>query len=246
MPVDRSLWKRELTHARWPCPSCRHGELRLERDTLHYGETLASRRSHNDEGFHITDMEFAFSALLKCASCGEIVGCSGTGGMEEDQFFDSDGDPHSDLNEVFYVKFFSKALPIIRPPSRCPTKIKQSLTRSFHVAFCDVGAAANHVRQCVEELLTAQGIDRHTNTGGFLQLEKRIQRFSQKDAENAERASALRWVGHFGSHPENLKRDDLFDAYDILEVLLEDIYVGHQRSVRAAVDRINKNKRPGP
>ena len=57
-------------------------------------------------------------------------------------------------------------------------------------------------------------------------LEKRIQSFEAIDHENAGRVSALRWIGNFGSHPESLTKDDVFDAYDILEVLLESLYIG--------------------
>ncbi len=78
----------------------------------------------------------------------------------------------------------------------------------------------------------------------FIHLSRRIELFQQSDQDNAERADALRWIGNFGSHPEALTKNDLFDAYDILEVLMEDLYVGHQRSVREMVAQITGAKAP--
>ena len=130
------------------------------------------------------------------------------------------------------------------PPMKCPNTIKEQLQQSFEVFFCDVGAAANHVRQAVEEMLSHAGFSSRNSDGKFIELGKRISSFEEVDPENAERASALRWIGNFGSHPEDLTKDDLFNAYDILDVLLEDLYVGHHRSVRTLVDQINESKGP--
>lgn len=248
MAVNRSLWKRAMTKnyaPPWPCPSCRDGVLQLERGSFHHAETARSRRNHHEEDFHFSDVEFSFSALLKCVRCGDIVSCCGTGGLEENHYHDTEGDLNSALDPIFFVKLFSRPLPIIRAPQKCPAEVKGCLDRSFLVAFCDFGAAANHIRQSVEEFLSTQGIDRLSSAGKFVSLETRIRRFAESDPANAERVSALRWFGNFGSHPENLKRDHLFDAYDVLEVLFENVYIGHQHSVRDLVERINRDKRPG-
>ena len=41
----------------------------------------------------------------------------------------------------------------------------------------------------------------------------------------------------FGSNPEQLPKDDLFDAYDILEVLLGDLSVEHRHPVRHIIEQ---------
>ncbi|MCH7889118.1 MAG: DUF4145 domain-containing protein [Proteobacteria bacterium] len=157
---------------------------------------------------------------------------------------DEDGNPHLDYEVDFIPKYFSKPLELFRPPTKCPGTVKEQIRKSFSVFHCDLGAAANHIRQCVEEILSHAGIESRNTKGRFLGLERRIKLFANVDHENAERADALRWIGNFGSHPEALTKKDLFDAYEILEVLLEDIYVGQQRFVRQIVQQINKDKRP--
>ena len=133
---------------------------------------------------------------------------------------------------------------ILDVPKKYPTLVRECLILSFAVFFCDLGAAANHVRQCAEEVISHAGVPRANSKGGFLQLSKRIEEFAKIDAENAERVDALRYIGNFGSHGDPLQKDDVFNAYDIAELMLEDFYVGHQRSVRNLVKRIVKDRRP--
>jgi hypothetical protein len=50
MPVDRTLWRHppfkpsEYVRRIWRCPSCESGSLHLKAETLHFAETLQSRR----------------------------------------------------------------------------------------------------------------------------------------------------------------------------------------------------------
>ncbi len=247
MSIDRRFWKGTLTESyapRWPCPSCTMGVLRLKRETLHYRETAESRRSHYDEHLDITDVAFAFSALLECNRCSGKISCCGVGGYELVDDINGEGKVHFDHQLYFVPKYFSTPMEIFRPSARCPNTVKEQLRNSFAVFFCDLGAAANHVRQCLEEILSDAGIQSRNSRGKFVSLKTRIKSFGDRDQENADRAHALRWIGNFGSHPQALTKDDLFDAYEILEVLLEDIYVGHQRSVQQMVEQINKTRGP--
>ena len=247
MSIDRRLWKESLKESyapRWPCPSCTGGVLQLKRDTLHYEETTESRRSRYNESPDITDVAFAFSALLECNRCGEKISCCGVGGYRPVEVFDEEGSISIDFEMYFVPRYFSIPMELFHPPAKCPNAVKEQLRKSFSVFYCDLGAAANNIRQCVEEILSHAGIQSRNTKGGFLHLETRIKSFANGDPENAERADALRWVGNFGSHPQTLTKEDLFDAYEILEVLLEDLYVGHQRSVRKMVEQINEARGP--
>lgn len=247
MPIDRALWKRPLSKnyaPAWPCPSCRDGKMRLKRETLHYEETAESRARHGEEGFDEVLIDLAFSAMLECVNCKDKVACCGNGGYAPDQYQDESGDLNMDYREEFYVRYFSKAMRIFSVPAKCPKSVKRSIEKSFNVFFCDPGAASNHVRQTAEEILTNSGISAADAKGKFVPLGTRIVSFKTIDKDNADRVDALRWIGNFGSHPENITVNDVFNAYDILEILLEDLYVGHQKSVRNLVDKINTAKRP--
>lgn len=247
MPVDRRLWKQCLTKTlapRWPCPTCSRGTLRLKRDTLHYEQTAESLRSRYNEYPDIMDTKFTFAALLGCSGCNQIISCCGVGGHEPREIVDQDGSFSQDYDIYFAPKYFSIPMRIVQPPARCPDTVKEQLRSSFSVFFCDLGAAANRVRQCVEEVLSDAGVESRNSDGTFVSLRTRINSFRDLNPENAARSDALRWIGNFGSHPEALTKGDLFDAYDILEGLLEDLYVGHHRAVRELVQRINDSQGP--
>jgi hypothetical protein len=248
MPVNRSLWSAGLKKGYapgWPCPSCPDGTLRLVRDSLRWFETAESKLRHTDEEFHFSDIEYTFSASLECGRCRQQISCCGGGGQEPYEFQREDGDWEQEFEPVFYPRFFYNFLKLFRVPSRCPTLVREQLYKSFAVIFCDLSASANHVRQCVEEILTHAGIDIRYGNGHFINLNERIKIYERRDSENAERITALKWIGNFGSHSDDpLNKGDLFDAYDILEILLEDLYVGHTRNVRNIVAQINATQRP--
>lgn len=244
MPVDRGLWKRGLDRTSappWPCPRCSRGTLRLQRDTLDFAETALSKPGDSDEGFSLLDIEYAFSALLKCDACKNAVSCCGTGGYTVEDYHDPEGNAYEYV-EFFAADYFSQPMPLLRLDRRWPKAIREQLNLSFLVFFCDLGAAANHVRSCIEAMLTEREIPVVTKKGLRLSLQERIKSFKEIDAENAERAEALKWIGNIGSHGGTLTRQELFDAYDILEWLLEDVYIGHYRSLKKKVEEINQAK----
>ncbi len=62
------------------CPACDGGVLLLIRDTLHFGQTAASRALDEAVGPEIGAGEWRFSCLFKCcdADFAEVVACVGT------------------------------------------------------------------------------------------------------------------------------------------------------------------------
>lgn len=247
MPVKRELWKRALTPTYcppWPCPSCRNGTLRLAPKTFHQEETAASRRASVQDDFGPYDVRLVFVAMLGCATCKESVACSGVGELTREEVEDPLGNVSIEYPPIFWPVYFSPPMLLLDVSSKVPAAVRESLKNSFASFFSDFGAAANHVRQCAEEILTLAGVPGRNANGRFVNMESRIQTFKGNDPDNADRISALRWIGNFGSHPGTLTCEDLFNAYDILEVLLEDLYVGHVRSVAATVARINQTKQP--
>ena len=248
MAVDRNLWRASLRQAyapKWPCPSCSNGTLRLVPDSLRWLETAESQGRHTNEDFNFSDIDYTFSASLECGRCRQKISCCGEGGVEPYTVQSEHGDWEQEYEPVFYPRFFYTSLKLFRTPPRCPRLAREQLYKSFAVFFCDLSAAANHLRQCVEEILTHAGIDIRDANDRFIPLDDRIKIYERRDSDNAERIAALKWIGNCGSHPEDeLNRRDLFDAYDILEVLLEDLYVGHNRNVRNIVAQINAAKGP--
>lgn len=247
MPVDRNLWRRAIRKAgspRWPCPGCPTGTLKLRRETLVFHETTGSLPTDEEGNFDPYGIIYAFSALLECENCRVKIACSGEGGEEIFDWQDEEGSWNYNHEPALYPRYFSRPMPILRLKFSVPENVKDRLLKSFLLIFADSGAAANYARQCSEEILSDRGVPKMTKNGGYMSLETRIKKFEGSDSANANRISALRWIGNFGSHSGPVKFNDVLNAYDILEILLEDLYFGHYRSTQLLIDRINRERRP--
>ena len=67
----------------------------------------------------------------------------------------------------------------------------------------------------------------------------------QKYAHLKELLLAIKWLGNAGSHASTpLSLDDVFDAYEILEVVLNDLYENKVEFARKLAKDINKNRGP--
>jgi len=62
--------------------------------------------------------------------------------------------------------------------------------------------------------------------------------------EIAIKLLALKWLGNKGSHTENMSKNDVLDAYEILDSVLDELYVGYQKLVDKKVEKIVKSKKP--
>ncbi len=263
MPIVRSLWKppfekEELPH--WLCPECHAGHLRLVEDSFKEKELLCSRNanSKDDIDYH----KYSYSTIFECDNtrCNESF--SSCGHLEVfityDNFGLFEGKYRNDLrmgDVRLTPKYFHPSLDIFPIPSTCPESVAKEIKLSFQLFFCSPAASANHIRKSIENLLTDSGIERFSkkNQQDFISLDNRIKIYKSRNSSDAERERvenrvgehmlAIKWIGNEGSHGE-LSRDDLLDAYDILEIILDELYVGHKKAVEDKVSEINKTKKP--
>ncbi|TCP92760.1 uncharacterized protein DUF4145 [Sphingomonas sp. PP-CE-1A-559] len=80
--------------------------------------------------------------------------------------------------------------------------------------------------------------------GAFKTLDSRIKEFELKDPKNAEILLAVKWLGNSGSHAGGLTRDDVFDAFDMVELVLNNLYDTTTADIMAKVKAINNHKGP--
>jgi hypothetical protein len=56
---------------------------------------------------------------------------------------------------------------------------------------------------------------------------------------------AVKWVGNEGSHPGTLSRDDLLDAFEIVEDMLQEMFAPHEKDrVLELAKAIHRAKKP--
>jgi hypothetical protein len=252
MPMNRETWKipfRDNALPNWPCPTCKTGQLELQSDTLHKYQTRYSREARNHPDWEPDWIRYTFAAVLRCnnKSCKEFITTCGSGRANEDYTFDSSGEPDHIVFDVFEPEYFSLPLDIIPIPENCPPDVAEEIRRSFNIYFTDPAAASNHIRASIENLLTTLSVKRYDRKGGKLRplsLHRRIALYAFENKSIADRLFAIKWLGNAGSHAGEITKDDALDAYEILESVLNDLYVQHEKKIARIVSKVNKKKGP--
>lgn len=251
--MKRSLWTATLTERRcppWPCPTCSKGTLALVPKSLTYKETVESKRAQHDEGWTPDEVTYAFTAWAKCNHqfCGQEVVVSGVGGAETVHYLDSEGEPDFDISDYFVPRFCFPMPDIFEIPKKCPKEIKRELCAAFTLFWSDPAATANRVRIALERLMDHLDIPkrRKDNTGKFseLTLHQRIEQFEKGEPAIGGQIMALKWLGNTGSHEGIVGREDLLDAFEILEHALAELIDRRTAKVAALAKKLMKKHAP--
>lgn len=256
MPLmDRKILKRPFIRDRlpdWVCPSCTKGLLRLKRSSFFRTETSNSKAWHKERDWEPAWIALTYMCKLTCNNdkCGEIVISSGIGAVDEYIEIDAQGKYFQEWNEEFSPSFFQPHLQFFEVPPQCPELVASPIQDAFNLYFASPSAAANSVRVAVEELLTSIGVKRYTTAGKagkrrrrLLSLHQRIDHLPAKHSESRELLQALKWLGNDGSHSRTrIQPDDVLDAFEILEHVLEVTFVQRAKQLKAVAKRVNKDR----
>ena len=247
MPVKRALYKMPLTEhgvPAWPCPVCGSGYLSLKAGTFHYGETRESRQASNRPDWHYPfDVRLRFSALLECCNvlCAEIVTIAGHGyiALEDLSCYDSDSETtyyHQEEVLKFFPNYINPSPPLINVPGNCDESVRNELAKAFIAFWGDLSSTANHIHSAVERLLDYLQEEQITS------LHQRILNLGKRDQELCQSLLAVKWLGNVGSHSDDISRDDVCDALDIIEIVLYDLFVYHREKIKKLIEAINERK----
>jgi hypothetical protein len=250
VPVKRELWKDSITKEyvpNWHCPTCEGGYLRHKPNSLLFEETRESLKARDHEAFDPDWIEYRFACLLVCDNkrCKDPVTVSGRGRIEMVQT-SAAGD--ADYVEFFYPEYVSPSPALIPISKEYPDSVRKELEKAFVASWGDFPSAGNHIRSAVERLLDFLN-EPKTRLGKKgkrerLALHSRIVSVGARDKQLSDSLLAVKWLGNVGSHSDELSREDIFDALDIVEVILDDLFVRHRDRVQRLVAAINKKKGP--
>jgi hypothetical protein len=251
--IDRKLYegwffKNEMNS--WRCPRCNSGTLNLENDKFLMEENATTKQFFHHEDFNIPyDLEFTYTAMLICTNpkCQEVVVSTGKGGMGViNETITPEGYIDTQYDNIFKPVFFHPPLHIFRIPEDTPENIKQAIISSFSLAFNNHSAAANQIRIALECLLTHLKVKRFETIRGKrkrLNLHQRIELLPVKHKNIKEVCLAIKWLGNAGSHcDDKMSFDDVFDGYDMLSFVLEELYDNKHEHVKKLAKRINEKK----
>lgn len=246
MPVDREQWHErfvELPH--WPCPTCRKGYLIPLPDRVLVEETGPSLAAHDHEAWEPDWIESRFAGFIKCTSpaCGDVASIGGDAPVDVFEYQD-EYEHIQTVSNHYVVKFIFPAPIPIKLPEAVPDSIKEAVTAASALVWASSEAAGNQMRQVVELFLTEAGIPAKTTTGGFISTHSRIEEFRKIDPENGDALLAVKWLGNSSSHPGGLSRDDVLNAFDMIEFVLENRYGTAKPALKATIAAIIAHKGP--
>jgi hypothetical protein len=251
--VDRRLYKfpfyKEVL-PQWTCPTCGNGVLRLVKDTFLEKETARSKRAYHSSEQNPLDVEYVYSCLLRCSSvsCAEPVVSTGIGFLDIDYDQDEEGEPIQVYSKYFRPRFFQPHLKPFVFPKGTPVDVMDEVEQSFQLFFCNPPSAANHIRIALENLLTHLKVKRFETKDSkrrYLSLHRRIELVPKKHKHIIVLFLAIKWIGNAGSHSnKEITLDDVMDAYEIMDMLLNELFVNKKDNIKKLAKQINKKKGP--
>ncbi len=187
--------------------------------------------------------------LLQCnfANCKEVVSLSGSAGLEREQFLDEEGQWQEGYARIYKILSLLPAPLPIRPSEETPDEVQEALRMAGQLIWQSPEAAANHIRQAVEHILDSQKVKKRPKTGkGKLSLHDRLLLFEKKDGDNGKVLRAIKWIGNDGSHKGGVSRDSVLDAFDMMELVLTNLYDDTKNQVMEKVSAVIEAKEKAP
>jgi hypothetical protein len=220
----------------------------MVKGSFHTARDATTIRNWDDPDFSFEFATGCFVCLLTCGKtgCGESCAVSGsyvtTEGSDERGFgMYATGCPTS----------ITPPPPMILIPRACPESVRSEIVAAFSLYWNDLAASLNRIRNALELVLSDLGVPGSTlskNKRVRLPLHQRIEGLAAKRPrlkDICERMMAVKHLGNAGSHPGiKVMADDVFDGFDILERVLQDMYSEHPRELTRTVRQINKRKGP--
>lgn len=225
------------------CPYCEMGALQLD-GALESHQTEASKKDQK-HGWNPDLVAITFACKLKCSSCSDVVFVSGSGGVDIDHEVDSEGELVSKWVTYHNPKFFYPPLKLIVCPDKTPYLVKVQVEAACALYFSQPDSCCNSIRAAAEEILNDLKVDLKDSSGGFISFSARINKLPPERDSVKALFNAIRWLGNHGSHPGSmLKRSDALDAFEILNLLLEELYSDSRLNARELAKRIIIAKGP--
>jgi len=235
--MDRTLWSQsfgEYFIPHWPCPECHHGHIELIPKGLHFEETEQSKRWRTDEHWEPDWIRYIFSAWARCSNkfCKEPFAIAGTGTVIYGYTEEGDYETFPSFEPHVCVPMPD----IIAIPAKCPDAVALELRSAFALFWKRREACAGRIRVSLELLLDYLKLPRRfkAKNGKFsdMSLHARLEVLSKSAPIIGVQLMALKWLGNSGSHSGEVSRDDLLDAFEILEHALAELL--EQKSERIA------------
>ncbi len=250
--MNRKIWlKRNFNNKNpkhFPCPKCNVGILELK-DIM---TNITPTGKHMDYHNYQQGIEYLFSGILQCknSDCKELITVCGK--CLKNIVYDKklpDGQIVEDRISDYFPKYFYPNLKLFNLSEQIPDNVAKQINLSFSNYFDDLSSCANRLRHSIELILNDLKAPKwkKCNNGKifkFNNLHQRIEHFGKRNKNIANHLLALKIIGNEGSHIGNLQTDDIIDAYEILEQLIEITYIKNTKRIADLANEIVLKNKP--
>jgi hypothetical protein len=249
--MRRNDWPEEFELAEgsrvsWGCPNCLQKTLTVAPGTVHVQEGIESQNAGYHEAWEPEWTDRRFVCMLSCV-CGEWVAAAGEQHVQEACFESQRSEPNVHYLDISTPRFFQPPLRVIDMSEAVPIEVREQIDRSFAAFWSDLESCANRIRASVEKLLDNVRIKRTAIQNAkrrLLSLHARIQLSATRGYAFANELMAIKWLGNAGAHSSAITREDILDAYEIIEHVLREMYEQPGKRIARIAKTINKGKKP--
>jgi hypothetical protein len=214
---------------------------------LIHKETVWSKRARKSDDWDPDWITYAFTAWVKCnnPSCNEEAAVAGNGGVNYN--YDEEGQAVERF-DYFSPQFCTPMPYIFELPKNCPDEIASELRAAFALFWSDPSASANRVRVALEALMNHLQIQKRRKNKNCkfdkLNLHSRIKVFSVNESRIGDQLMALKWLGNTGSHDGKVMRNDVLDAFEIIEQALLELVEHRSKRLAALAQGLTEKHDP--
>tara|TARA_R110002072_G_scaffold141970_6_gene287297 strand:+ start:1615 stop:2295 length:681 start_codon:yes stop_codon:yes gene_type:complete len=218
--------------------------MKLIKPTLAVEHTAASQAGRGHDAWDPDWDEHRFVALLHCTQtdCLETVSIAGSRRHDVYQVAWSEHEEE----HFFRPRSIFPAVPLFRVPVECPEQVEANIVKAFELFWIDLGACANRLRIAIERLLDDRRINKTNGKPGSdrrrLTAHARIEKLGKSHRDAASHLLAIKWIGNEGAHQGDANRDDILDAFELIEAAVEEIYVRSKADLKRKATAISRRK----
>ena len=250
---DLTLSKKKI-HTKLKCPHCNVGSLMLNKKNLmskQYQSNIDEIHELREElnggysGAFPLPKKFIAVGFFICSNedCKEYVSFHGKILIEEFMRYNLKlEDNETKEVETLTIHSLYPMVHLIPVHEEYPTEVSKLLIESFSLYLEHPSSCVNKLRILVEKILDNLEIKSKNKKGERLTTDTRINTLKNIKPEEANYLKALKWVGNEGSHDTVIKQDDLPKIYEILNKVLDLLYLKSDKKLNNNVNMINDNK----
>ncbi|OJX33374.1 MAG: hypothetical protein BGO86_04560 [Chryseobacterium sp. 36-9] len=245
--MNRKLWERKSFESdffgNYICPRCFTGTL-IKRDKI--SKITATGIDSEKHGYPY-GIEHLFSGILECNNqeCKDVVSLNGILRTDISHGYEQ---PDGQWVEVkfndYEPKFFLPNLRMFDIRNKnIPKEIRNQVDSAFSQYFLDETICANKIRTAIELILDhlkapKRKLNKSKKLVRLRTLHDRIENYKKTKPQVCKLLLALKIIGNEGSHTSIVKNEDILDAFEILEQILDDLFIKNRKRIISLADKI--------